>query len=119
MLWLCSASPVVIGVGWGWGVSITSRQVGGCGMAACPPGVPPPFWLFQVVLLHASCFICVALIVVLLCCAAQERLTHTIARAHSRTSGEAQEWVRLMLSCVGRGGDGQRIRDEILHIMHR
>jgi hypothetical protein len=24
-----------------------------------------------------------------------------------------------MLSCVGRGGDGQRIRDEILHIMHR
>lgn len=49
----------------------------------------------------------------------QERLTHTIARAHSRTAGEAQEWVRLMLSCVGRGGDGQRIRDEILHIMHR
>lgn len=49
----------------------------------------------------------------------QERLTNTIARAHSRTAGEAQEWVRLMLSCVGRGGDGQRIRDEILHIMHR
>uniref|UniRef100_A0A383VC26 Uncharacterized protein n=1 Tax=Tetradesmus obliquus TaxID=3088 RepID=A0A383VC26_TETOB len=51
--------------------------------------------------------------------AAQERLTHTIAKAHSKTTGEAQEWVRLMLSCVGRGGDGQRIRDEILHIMHR
>jgi alpha-glucan,water dikinase len=49
----------------------------------------------------------------------QERLTHAIAKAHSRTTGEAQEWVRLMLSCVGRGGDGQRIRDEILHIMHR
>ncbi len=49
----------------------------------------------------------------------QERLTLTIAAAHSRTSGEAQEWVRLMLSTVGRGGDGQRIRDEILHIMHR
>jgi hypothetical protein len=24
-----------------------------------------------------------------------------------------------MLATVGRGGDGQRIRDEILHIMHR
>jgi hypothetical protein len=52
-------------------------------------------------------------------CDQQERLTRTIAHAHSRSSGEAQEWVRLMLSCVGRGGDGQRIRDEILHIMHR
>ncbi|KAF8067212.1 R1 [Scenedesmus sp. PABB004] len=51
--------------------------------------------------------------------AAQARLTHTIAAAHGKTSGEAQEWARLMLSCVGRGGDGQRIRDEILHIMHR
>lgn len=53
------------------------------------------------------------------CVFQQERLTRTIAHAHSRSSGEAQEWVRLMLSCVGRGGDGQRIRDEILHIMHR
>lgn len=26
-------------------------------------------------------------------------------------AGEAQEWVRLMLTTVGRGGDGQRIRD--------
>ena len=25
----------------------------------------------------------------------------------------------MMLGCVGRGGDGQKIRDEILHIMHR
>ncbi len=33
--------------------------------------------------------------------------------------GDAQEWVRLMLTTVGRGGDGQKIRDEILHIMHR
>jgi alpha-glucan,water dikinase len=55
----------------------------------------------------------------LLLCDLQERLTNTIARAHSKTRGDAQEWVRLMLSCVGRGGDGQRIRDEILHIMHR
>ncbi|GFR47292.1 hypothetical protein Agub_g8979 [Astrephomene gubernaculifera] len=51
--------------------------------------------------------------------AAQERLTNAIASAHGRTSGEAQEWVRLMLTTVGRGGDGQKIRDEILHIMHR
>mmetsp|Transcript_39261 Transcript_39261/g.92974 ORF Transcript_39261/g.92974 Transcript_39261/m.92974 type:complete len:1415 (-) Transcript_39261:222-4466(-) len=51
--------------------------------------------------------------------AAQERLTHTISKAHAATSGEAQEWVRLMLGQVGRGGDGQRIRDEILNIMHR
>jgi hypothetical protein len=34
-------------------------------------------------------------------------------------AGEAQEWVRAMLSTVGRGGDGQKIRDEILNIMHR
>ncbi|GIL61955.1 hypothetical protein Vafri_16315 [Volvox africanus] len=51
--------------------------------------------------------------------AAQERLTNAIANAHGRTSGEAQEWVRAMLTTVGRGGDGQKIRDEILHIMHR
>ncbi len=34
-------------------------------------------------------------------------------------AGEAQEWVRAMLTCCGRGGDGQKIRDEILNIMHR
>jgi alpha-glucan,water dikinase len=51
--------------------------------------------------------------------AAQERLTRACAAAHARTHGEAQEWCRLMLTTVGRGGDGQRIRDEILHIMHR
>lgn len=63
---------------------------------------------------------------------AQDRLTNIIPRQpfplnylsdrvemHKRTYGEAQEWIRLMLSTVGRGGDGQRIRDEILHIMHR
>lgn len=31
----------------------------------------------------------------------------------------AQEWVRNMLGCVGRGGNAQAIRDEILNIMHR
>ena len=38
---------------------------------------------------------------------------------HKQTVGEPQEWIRAMLATVGRGGDGQRIRDEILHIMHR
>ena len=38
---------------------------------------------------------------------------------HKETVGEPQEWIRAMLATVGRGGDGQRIRDEILHIMHR
>ncbi len=28
-------------------------------------------------------------------------------------------WARQMLTTLGRGGDGQRVRDEILHIMHR
>mmetsp|Transcript_20854 Transcript_20854/g.62756 ORF Transcript_20854/g.62756 Transcript_20854/m.62756 type:complete len:1085 (+) Transcript_20854:1468-4722(+) len=50
---------------------------------------------------------------------AQNRLTHAIAKAHANTDGVAQEWVRLMLSCVGRGGNAQQIRDEILNIMHR
>lgn len=40
-------------------------------------------------------------------------------QAHGRTGGTAQEWVRNMLGCVGRGGNAQAIRDEILHIMHR
>jgi len=51
--------------------------------------------------------------------AAQERLTKALAAAHGATRGEAQEWCRAALTTVGRGGDGQRIRDEILHIMHR
>lgn len=50
---------------------------------------------------------------------AQAKLTHKIAEAHGRTGGTAQEWVRNMLGCVGRGGNAQAIRDEILHIMHR
>jgi alpha-glucan, water dikinase len=51
--------------------------------------------------------------------AAQGHLTNKIAEVHASTSGETQEWVRLALGTVGRGGDGQAIRDEILHIMHR
>ncbi|KAK9852315.1 hypothetical protein WJX84_008608 [Apatococcus fuscideae] len=50
---------------------------------------------------------------------AQERLTHKMAEVHSKTGGEAQEWIRSMLGTVGRGGNAQAVRDEILNIMHR
>lgn len=49
----------------------------------------------------------------------QDNLTKAISSAHGKLQGEPQEWARLMLSTVGRGGDGQKIRDEILNIMHR
>lgn len=56
---------------------------------------------------------------------AQDRLTKRLAvlwkRHHDR--GEAgtgcRLWARLLLTTLGRGGEGQRVRDEILHIMHR
>ncbi|CAG9462085.1 unnamed protein product [Pedinophyceae sp. YPF-701] len=51
--------------------------------------------------------------------AAQGRLCGTIHHAVGQLSGDAQEWARMMLTCVGRGGNGQAIRDEILNIMHR
>lgn len=38
---------------------------------------------------------------------AQERLTNVIADVYSRTNGWAQEWARLMLTTVGRGGNAQ------------
>ena len=40
-------------------------------------------------------------------------------QAHGKSGGTAQEWVRAMLSTVGRGGNAQAVRDEILNIMHR
>lgn len=49
---------------------------------------------------------------------AQDRLTRKLAEVY-RADSAARPWVRLMLSTVGRGGEGQRIRDEILNIMHR
>ncbi|XRB06735.1 alpha-glucan, water dikinase [Pycnococcus provasolii] len=53
--------------------------------------------------------------------AAQERLTGSLSSAHANLniSSWASYFVRNMLTCVGRGGDGQRIRDQILEIMHR
>lgn len=52
---------------------------------------------------------------------AQERLTTRLAnvwRSHPAQS-PCRFWARQMFSTLGRGGDGQRVRDEILHIMHR
>jgi alpha-glucan,water dikinase len=49
---------------------------------------------------------------------AQERLTQKIAEVY-RTDPGSRLLSRLILATVGRGGEGQRIRDEILHIMHR
>lgn len=49
---------------------------------------------------------------------AQDRLTGRLAELyHSDRPGRPLS--RLMLATIGRGGDGQRIRDEILQIMHR
>ena len=49
---------------------------------------------------------------------AQDRLTSKLAAAFPRQP-QSRDLIRLMLTCVGRGGEGQRIRDEILEIMHR
>jgi alpha-glucan, water dikinase len=46
---------------------------------------------------------------------AQDRLTRRLAGISTRHP----LWARLMLTTLGRGGEGQRVRDEILHIMHR
>ncbi len=49
---------------------------------------------------------------------AQDRLTTRLAALWKR-SGPGRLWARLMLTTLGRGADGQRVRDEILQIMHR
>ncbi len=52
---------------------------------------------------------------------AQDRLTARLAgiwRRHSSPS-RCRFWARQMFTTLGRGGEGQRVRDEILHIMHR
>lgn len=50
--------------------------------------------------------------------AAQDRLTKRIAALY-RHSPAARTWARGMLTTLGRGGEGQQVRDEILQIMHR
>ena len=49
---------------------------------------------------------------------AQERLTQKLAEIYRQEPG-SRPLARLTLATVGRGGEGQRIRDEILNIMHR
>lgn len=49
---------------------------------------------------------------------AMDRLTLKLADRYAE-SPAARPFVRLILTTVGRGGEGQKIRDEILNIMHR
>jgi alpha-glucan,water dikinase len=49
---------------------------------------------------------------------AQDRLTTRLAGLYRKEEG-GRPWLRLMLTTLGRGGEGQRVRDEILQIMHR
>ena len=49
---------------------------------------------------------------------AQERLTTRLAGIYGQHI-PSRPWVRLMLGTLGRGGEGQKVRDEILNIMHR
>ncbi len=49
---------------------------------------------------------------------AQDRLTRRFAQLFTPRTAAGQ-WARLMLSTVGRGSEGQQVRDQILHIMHR
>ncbi|MGH7173691.1 MAG: phosphohistidine-like domain-containing protein, partial [Gemmataceae bacterium] len=54
---------------------------------------------------------------------AQDRLTAQLANVWRGGTGVSpvgsRFWARQMLTTLGRGGEGQRVRDEILHIMHR
>ncbi len=49
---------------------------------------------------------------------AQDRLTLKLADLY-RCRNESRDIIRLIFSTLGRGGEGQKIRDEILNIMHR
>jgi alpha-glucan,water dikinase len=57
---------------------------------------------------------------------AQDRLTTKLAgllrqspTSTSTTGMGSRMWIRLLLTTLGRGSEGQRVRDEILQIMHR
>src|SRR5439155_14572781 len=49
---------------------------------------------------------------------AEERLTRKIASLYTQQPA-GRPLVRSMLASLGRGGEGQRVRDEIRNIMHR
>lgn len=48
----------------------------------------------------------------------QDRLANRLAELYQQKPA-GRPFLRLMLATIGKGGDGQRIRDEILQIMHR
>jgi alpha-glucan,water dikinase len=50
---------------------------------------------------------------------AQDRLTNKIAERYASADASARPLLRLIATTVGRGGEGQRVRDGILEIMHR
>jgi len=52
---------------------------------------------------------------------AQDRLTRRLAGMYTDRGADwaSRELIRLMMASLGRGGEGQRVRDEILNIMHR
>ena len=50
---------------------------------------------------------------------AQDRLTLKLADIFINNISNGRELIRLIITTSGRGGEGQRIRDDILHIMHR
>ncbi len=49
---------------------------------------------------------------------AMDRLTLKLADRYTDEPGN-QEFIRLILTTMGRGGEGQQIRDGVLNIMHR
>jgi alpha-glucan,water dikinase len=49
---------------------------------------------------------------------AQDRLTLKLADLYA-SDPRGGEFIRLILTTMGRGGEGQRVRDEVLNIMHR
>jgi alpha-glucan, water dikinase len=49
---------------------------------------------------------------------ALERLTLKLAGLY-QSEPDDREMIRLILTTLGRGADAQRVRDEVLHIMHR
>jgi alpha-glucan,water dikinase len=49
---------------------------------------------------------------------ALDRLTLKLADRYVNDS-QGRNFIRLILTTMGRGGEGQRIRDEVLNIMHR
>jgi len=50
---------------------------------------------------------------------AMDRLTLKLADIYLRSDSSIREIIRLIFTTLGRGGEGQRIRDEFLNIMHR